>query len=88
MHERPTGGLTPSAKRVIELSVQEARRLRCNYVGTEHLLLGLMSEHEGLAAVALANLTGADVARVRSAVLQVLNEDVRQTPWRWGRGAL
>jgi hypothetical protein len=87
-NEQPTHGLTPSAKRVIELTVQEAARSRCDYVGTEHLLLGLMSEREGLAAAVLANLTGADLAVVRSAVLHVLNADIRGAPWRRGPGSL
>ena len=46
-------GLTPRAKRVIELAVDEARRLHHNYIGTEHLLLGLLREGEGIAASAL-----------------------------------
>src|SRR5438067_13085208 len=46
-------GLTPRAKKVIELGVDEARRLKHQYIGTEHLLLGLVREGEGVAAVAL-----------------------------------
>ena len=49
-------GLTPRAKRVIELAVDEARRLHHNYIGTEHLLLGLLREGEGIAASALEGL--------------------------------
>ncbi|WP_027718378.1 ATP-dependent Clp protease ATP-binding subunit [Desulfovirgula thermocuniculi] len=63
--------LTPRAKRVLELALDEARRMGHNYVGTEHLLLGLIREGEGVAARALVSL-GADLARVRSAVMQLL----------------
>ena len=49
-------GLTPRAKKVIELSVEEARRLNHNYIGTEHLLLGLVREGEGIAAGVLESL--------------------------------
>jgi ATP-dependent Clp protease ATP-binding subunit ClpC len=64
-------GLTPRAKRVIELAIDEARRLGHNYIGTEHLLLGLVREGEGIAAQVLAGL-GADRARVVDEVTQVL----------------
>ena len=49
-------GLTPRAKKVIELSVDEARRLNHHYIGTEHLLLGLVREGEGIAAGVLESL--------------------------------
>ncbi|MCL6636161.1 MAG: ATP-dependent Clp protease ATP-binding subunit ClpC, partial [Peptococcaceae bacterium] len=63
--------LTPRAKRVLELAVDEARRMGHNYVGTEHLLLGLIREGEGVAARALASL-GADLNKVRSVIMQML----------------
>ncbi|MDI6709781.1 MAG: ATP-dependent Clp protease ATP-binding subunit [Thermoanaerobacterales bacterium] len=63
--------LTPRAKRVLELAVDEARRLGHNYVGTEHLLLGLIREGEGVAAQILTGM-GADLNKVRNLVLQML----------------
>ncbi len=63
--------LTPRAKRVLELAVDEARRMGHSYVGTEHLLLGLIREGEGVAARALASL-GADLNKVRSVIMQML----------------
>ncbi|MEW6424700.1 MAG: ATP-dependent Clp protease ATP-binding subunit [Bacillota bacterium] len=63
--------LTPRAKRVLELAVDEARRMGHNYVGTEHLLLGLIREGEGVAAQVLTSL-GADADKVRQVVLQML----------------
>jgi len=63
--------LTPRAKRVLELAVDEARRLGHNYVGTEHLLLGLIREGEGVAAQILTGM-GADLGKVRNLVLQML----------------
>ena len=56
---------TPRAKRVLELSLEEARQLGHNYIGTEHLLLGLICEGEGVAARVLENL-GVDLLKVRS----------------------
>ncbi len=64
-------GLTPRAKKVIALAVDEARTLNHRYVGTEHLLLGLAREGEGIAAGVLETL-GLDMARVRTEVLQAL----------------
>src|SRR5215468_3251379 len=64
---------TPRAKRVLELSVDEARQLGHNYVGTEHLLLGLIREGEGVAARVLENL-GVDLTKVRSHVIRLLGE--------------
>lgn len=64
-------GFTPRSKHVIELSFDEARQLGHNYIGTEHLLLGLLREGEGVAANALINL-GADVNKVRQGVLEAL----------------
>jgi len=62
---------TPRAKRVLELSIDEARRLGHNYVGTEHILLGLIREGEGVAAQILTGM-GADLERVRHLILQFL----------------
>src|SRR5215218_9159361 len=64
-------GLTPRAKKVIELSVDEARRLNHHYIGTEHLLLGLVREGEGIAAGVLESL-GVSLDKVRSQVIYVL----------------
>src|SRR5881396_3350197 len=66
-------GLTPRAKRVIELAVDEARRLNHQYIGTEHLLLGLVREGEGIAAGVLESL-GASLDRVRAHVIHVLSQ--------------
>jgi ATP-dependent Clp protease ATP-binding subunit ClpC len=63
--------LTPRGKRVIELAVLHARRMGHNYVGTEHLLLGLIHEGEGVAAQILTAM-GADLNRVQSLILQML----------------
>ena len=65
-------GLTPGAKRVIELSVDEARRLHHHYIGTEHLLLGLIREGEGIAAGAL-NRLGVNLERARAETVRLLS---------------
>ena len=64
-------GLTPRAKRVIELAVDEARRLNHSYIGTEHLLLGLVREGEGIAAGVLESL-GVNLERVRGETTRIL----------------
>jgi ATP-dependent Clp protease ATP-binding subunit ClpC len=64
-------GITPRVKRVLELSQEEARELGHNYIGTEHLLLGLLREEEGVASQVLMAL-GADLGRVREKVLEIL----------------
>src|SRR6266576_2615981 len=66
-------GLTPRAKRVIELAVDEARRLNHHYIGTEHLLLGLVREGEGIAAGVLESL-GVNLEKVRTQTIQVLSQ--------------
>jgi len=66
-------GLTPRAKKVIELAVDEARRLNHHYIGTEHLLLGLVREGEGIAAGVLESM-GVNLDRVRQAVIQVVSQ--------------
>jgi ATP-dependent Clp protease ATP-binding subunit ClpC len=63
---------TPRAKKVLELSLREALQLGHNYIGTEHLLLGLIREGEGVAAQVLVSL-GADLSRVRQQVIQLLS---------------
>ena len=65
-------GLTPRAKKVIELAVDEARRLNHHYIGTEHLLLGLIREGEGIAAGVLESL-GVNLERARVATIQTLS---------------
>ena len=66
-------GLTPRAKKVIELAVDEARRLNHHYIGTEHLLLGLVREGEGIAAGVLESL-GVSLEKVRQQVMQVVSQ--------------
>ncbi len=66
-------GLTPRAKKVIELAIDEARRLNHHYIGTEHLLLGLVREGEGIAAGVLESL-GVNLEKVRAQVMQVVNQ--------------
>src|SRR6266513_2832638 len=70
----PTGHIpfTPRAKKVLELSLREALQLGHNYIGTEHILLGLIREGEGVAAQGLQKL-GADLNRVRQTVIQLLS---------------
>jgi ATP-dependent Clp protease ATP-binding subunit ClpA len=63
---------TPRAKKVLELSLREALQLGHNYIGTEHILLGLIREGEGVAAQVLQEL-GADLNRVRQTVIQLLS---------------
>ena len=72
-------GLTPRAKRVIELAIDEARRLGHNYIGTEHLLLGLVREGEGIAAGVLESL-GVNLDKVRHQVIHVLSQSTSSAP--------
>ena len=77
--ERPaTGeiGLTPRAKKVIELAVDEARRLNHHYIGTEHLLIGLMREGDGVAASVLETL-GITLDKVRAETTRILSQTVQ-----------
>jgi ATP-dependent Clp protease ATP-binding subunit ClpC len=76
----PTGetGLTPRAKRVIELAIDEARNLGHNYIGTEHLLLGLLREGGGVAAAVLDNF-GITLERARSEIVHILSEGTTRT---------
>jgi len=72
--QAPSGHIpfTPRAKKVLELSLREALQLEHNYIGTEHILLGLIREGEGVAAQVLTKL-GADLNRVRQQVIQLLS---------------
>ena len=72
--QAPSGHIpfTPRAKKVLELSLREALQLGHNYIGTEHILLGLIREGEGVAAQVLTKL-GADLSRVRQQVIQLLS---------------
>ena len=75
---------TPRAKRVLELSLEEARQLGHNYIGTEHLLLGLIREGEGVAARVLENL-GVDLSKVRTQVIRMLGETAEVSAGGGGR---
>ncbi|MPZ22951.1 MAG: AAA domain-containing protein [Dehalococcoidia bacterium] len=70
-------GLTPRAKKVIELAVDEARRLNHHYIGTEHLLLGLVREGEGIAAGVLESL-GVNLEKVRAETQRILSQSMPQ----------
>jgi ATP-dependent Clp protease ATP-binding subunit ClpC len=92
----PTGHIpfTPRAKKVLELSLREALQLGHNYIGTEHILLGLIREGEGVAAQVLQKL-GADLNRVRQTVIQLLSgytagkgEQVAGSPEGSGQGSM
>jgi len=71
-------GLTPRAKKVIELAVDEARRLNHSYIGTEHLLLGLVREGEGIASGVLESL-GVNLEKVRTQTIMMLSHS--GVPW-------
>ncbi|MFA9477536.1 ATP-dependent Clp protease ATP-binding subunit [Phycisphaerales bacterium AB-hyl4] len=77
---------TPRAKKVIEYAIEEARNLNHNYVGTEHLLLGLLREHEGVAAQVLMNL-GLKLEEVREEVLNLLGAGVDPEEAAGAKGA-
>lgn len=74
-------GYTPRAKRVMELAIDESRRLGHNYVGTEHILLGLIREGEGVAAQVLTNL-GVSLDKAREEVLSLLMDAKGQTNFK------
>ena len=76
-------GLTPRAKKVIELAVDEARRLNHHYIGTEHLLIGLMREGEGVAAGVLESL-GINLDKIRGETSRILSQS-SQSPQGSGR---
>lgn len=71
-------GLTPRAKKVIELAVDEARRLNHSYIGTEHLLIGLLREGEGVAAGVLESL-GVTLEKIRSETNRILSQSMSQS---------
>src|SRR5260370_7018551 len=71
-------GLTPRAKKVVELAVDEARRLHHSYLGTEHLLLGLLREGKGIGAGVLESF-GLSMQEVRAHIIQVLKEQRKPT---------
>src|SRR5207247_3380340 len=75
-------GLTPRAKRVIELAVDEARRLNHHYIGTEHLLLGLVREGEGMADGVLESL-GVSPEKVRAQIIDILKSSSGYSPRRY-----
>ena len=85
--QAPSGHIpfTPRAKKVLELSLREALQLGHNYIGTEHILLGLIREGEGVAAQVLVKL-GADLNRVRQQVLQLLSGYQGKEPQESGTG--
>ena len=86
--QAPSGHIpfTPRAKKVLELSLREALQLGHNYIGTEHILLGLIREGEGVAAQVLVKL-GADLNRVRQQVLQLLSGYQGKEPQESGGGS-
>jgi ATP-dependent Clp protease ATP-binding subunit ClpC len=86
--QAPSGHIpfTPRAKKVLELSLREALQLGHNYIGTEHILLGLIREGEGVAAQVLVKL-GADLNRVRQQVIQLLSGYQGKEPAAAGAGA-
>ena len=79
-------GLTPRAKKVIELAVDEARRLGHHYIGTEHLLLGLVREGEGIAAGVLESL-GVSLEKLRGEVTRILSQSMPQGAAQGARAA-
>jgi len=85
--QAPSGHIpfTPRAKKVLELSLREALQLGHNYIGTEHILLGLIREGEGVAAQVLVKL-GADLNRVRQQVIQLLSGYQGKEPATAGAG--
>ena len=85
--QAPSGHIpfTPRAKKVLELSLREALQLGHNYIGTEHILLGLIREGEGVAAQVLVKL-GADLNRVRQQVIQLLSGYQGKEPATSGAG--
>ena len=72
--KNPEVVFTPKAKKVIEIAYEEARNLSHNYIGTEHLLLGLIKESEGVASRVLNNL-GVDIQKIKSEITNILGID-------------
>jgi len=86
--ERPAQGeigLTPRAKKVVELAVDEARRMSHTYIGTEHVLIGLLREGEGVAAGVLESL-GVDLEKIRSETQRLLSQNPSSSSIHGGRG--
>ncbi|MBM3924744.1 MAG: ATP-dependent Clp protease ATP-binding subunit [SAR202 cluster bacterium] len=87
--EKPVSGeigLTPRAKKVIELAVDEARRMNHSYIGTEHLLVGLLREGEGVASGVLESL-GVTLDKVRAETQKVLSQSAPSAPGQGSRSA-
>ena len=84
-HRSPSGHIpfTRRAKKVLELSMREALRLGHNYIGTEHILLGLIREGDGVAAQVLEKL-GADLPQIRNSVIRLLSEGEGEDPFGSG----
>src|SRR5437879_3345884 len=78
--------LSPGTKKVLELAVDEARRMGHHYIGTEHLLLGLVREGEGIAAGVLESL-GVSLDKVRAEVTRILSQSMAQGAASGGRSA-
>jgi len=77
---------TPRAKRIFETAMKEARQMGNNYIGPEHILLGLLQDHEGVASKVLENL-GVDRSQVRTEVIRALGEEVTVAPGGGRRGS-
>ena len=77
---------TPRAKKVIELAIEEGQNFGHNYVGTEHLLLGLLREGEGIAAQVLTNM-GVDLKKARREVIQLLGGEMQMSSSQTGKSA-
>lgn len=84
-HEPGSLRMTPRTKKVLELTRREAKRLQHNYVGTEHMLLAIVAEGEGVAAQVLSKL-GADDERVFAQFAEMLSVDLAELAKRAGRG--
>ncbi|WP_026788043.1 ATP-dependent Clp protease ATP-binding subunit [Planktothrix rubescens] len=76
---------TPRAKRIFETAMKEARQMGNNYIGPEHILLGLLQDNEGVASKVLENL-GVDRSQIRTEVIRALGEEVSVAPGGGGRG--
>ena len=79
----PSQGLTPRCKKIIELSLTEAARLGHHYVGTEHLLLGILREGDGVAVRVLSG-TGVEPRRLPAAVVAAMGGEASPSPFRGG----
>jgi ATP-dependent Clp protease ATP-binding subunit ClpC len=79
-HQAPSGHIpfTPQAKKVLELALSESQALGHKYIGTEHILLGVIRQADGVAGQVLVNL-GADLTRARQQVIQLLHEHAAKT---------